>query len=96
MVYLPKNLRSGPASRKYGPALALGTNMVAGMVLFVFIGHQIDKRTGGETWTLAGLFIGMIFGGYEVWKVIRQFREADESENEREPEKNKGDGTCGR
>jgi hypothetical protein len=53
-------------------ALSLGTNIVAGMGLFTFLGYSIDKyRGGGILWTLAGAGLGLIYMAYEFWKVIR-------------------------
>ena len=61
----------------YGAALALGTNMIAGMALFTFLGYKLDCRFGGgRTWTLAGMFLGLAYGGYEVWKLILQLQAA--------------------
>jgi hypothetical protein len=60
-----------------GSALALGTNMVAGMALFTFLGYKVDQRRGGgRTCTLIGMFLGLFYGGYEVWKLVRQIQAA--------------------
>ena len=57
---------------RFGQALALGTNMAAGMALFTAIGYWIDhKRGGGFGWTLAGMFLGLIYGVYELWKAAQ-------------------------
>ena len=54
-------------------ALSLGTQMLAGMLTFSMLGYWIDrKRGGGSGFTLAGLFMGLIYCGYEVWKIVRQ------------------------
>ena len=69
----------------YGSAIALGTNMVAGMALFTFLGYQFDQRRGqGRTGTLIGMFLGLFYGGYEVWKLVRQLQ-AMARENEAKP-----------
>lgn len=58
-----------------GSAIALGTNMVAGMALFTFLGYKLDQRRGeGRGFTLAGMFLGLFYGGYEVWKLVRQMQ----------------------
>jgi hypothetical protein len=55
------------------PAISLGFNMAAGMGFFTFIGYKIDqKQGGGNAWTLAGMFLGLVYGVYEIWKLIRQ------------------------
>lgn len=86
MVFLPRQLKTGPKARKYGPALSLGANLTAGMLAFTFIGYSIDKRFGeGETFTLIGLFLGLAYGGYEVWKVVR-YLQREEARTEKDEE----------
>ena len=61
----------------YGSAFALGTNMIAGMALFTFLGYKLDGWFGGgRMWTLGGMFLGLAYGGYEVWKLIVQLQAA--------------------
>ncbi len=50
----------------------LGLNMVVGMGVFTYAGYWIDqKRGGGEVATLIGMFLGLFYCGYEVWKLMR-------------------------
>jgi len=64
-----------------GQALSLGTNLAAGMVIFSFIGYWIDRKTGGGVfWTICGMFLGLVYGGYEVWKVIRALNEESKAQ----------------
>ena len=57
---------------RFGQALALGTNMAAGMAVLAGLGYWIDrKRGGGIGWTLGGMFLGLIYGLYELWKAAR-------------------------
>ena len=57
-------------------AMTLGLNMVAGMVIFSLIGYAIDQKRGqGDTFTFIGIFLGLFYCGYEVWKIIRHTRE---------------------
>ena len=59
-------------SNRQLPAVSLGLNMTAGMIMFSFIGHWIDeKRGGGYIATLIGMFLGLFYCGYEVWKIVR-------------------------
>ena len=60
-------------TRKYGPALALGTNLTAGMVLCSLGGYYIDGKFGVEEnyFTLGGMFVGLLYCAYEVWKIVR-------------------------
>jgi hypothetical protein len=55
-----------------GQAVMLGTNFAVGMAVFSFIGWYIDqKRGGGLLFTFFGMAMGLAYGGYEVWKVVR-------------------------
>lgn len=57
-------------------ALSLGSQMLAGMLACSMLGYWIDrKRGGGSAFTLAGLFLGLFYCGYEVWKLVRQLNE---------------------
>ncbi len=52
--------------------MSLGWNMAAGMAFFSLTGYFIDQKTGSEDfWTLTGIFLGLLYCGYEVWRVIR-------------------------
>ncbi len=52
--------------------MLLGSNLAAGMALFGFAGHWLDRRLGeGVAWTVGGLIVGLLFGAYEVWKICR-------------------------
>ena len=47
--------------------------MAGGVVVFTLAGYYLDqKRGGGKAWTLCGIFMGLFYGAYEVWKVVRQ------------------------
>jgi len=72
----------------YGPSIALGTNMIAGMALFTFLGYKLDCRFGGgRMWTLGGMFLGLVYGGYEVWKLALQLQAAAKGNEDRSPKK---------
>ena len=64
-----------------GRALILGTNLAVGMGLFVLSGYYLDRRHGGEghLWTVAGMVLGFTYGGYELWRTIRELNETDDS-----------------
>ena len=65
-------------SFRQNPALSLGLNMTAGMIMFSLIGHWIDqKRGGGYIATLIGMFVGLFYCGYEVWKIVRNSEQQD-------------------
>jgi hypothetical protein len=55
--------------------LSLGLTMAAGMAFFSFLGYFIDQKRGeGSLFTLLGMFLGLAYCFYEVWKVVRQDR----------------------
>jgi len=52
---------------------SLGLGMAAGMAVFTFIGYKIDQsRGGGRSFTLGGIFLGLLYCGYEVWKLVKR------------------------
>lgn len=60
-------------------ALSLGTQLAAGMIVFAGLGYALDRRYGdGVAFTLGGVALALLYGGYEVWKVVRLLqRESD-------------------
>ena len=78
------NKKPSEPSRKY-QAVAFGYTFSAGMFVFTMIGYYIDKKVSGDGgWTLAGMFMGLGYGGYELWKRVRQISSQDAEENEEE------------
>ena len=56
--------------------VSIGLNMAVGMAFFSFIGYWIDKKLNGNgIWTLAGMFAGFAYCGYEGWKLIRNLNQ---------------------
>jgi len=72
--------------KKHAPALALGMNLSAGMALFSLGGYYLDVQSddGQYPWTLIGMFFGLIYAAYEVWKVVRRLNERDQSDESSE------------
>ena len=63
-------------AQRVAMALGLGTNLLAGFVMFTWLGWWVDhRRGGGSAFTLAGIFLSFVWGGYEVWKVVRTLDE---------------------
>jgi hypothetical protein len=59
-------------------AIGLGTDLLAGMLVFTAGGYWVDqKRHTGLFWTLCGMFLGILYGGYEVWKLVRAINAED-------------------
>ncbi len=47
--------------------------LAVGMAVFAGGGYWLDRRRGGGVaFTLAGIGLGLFYGGYEVWKVVRE------------------------
>jgi len=60
-------------------AISLGTNLAVGMAVFASLGYFVDKRTGGGSlFTLMGIFLGLFYGAYEVWKVVKDMNRLDD------------------
>ena len=65
-------------------ALGLGTQLLAGMVVCAGLGYFVDRRRGGgAAFTLLGMFMGLLYGGYEVWKLVRQITDQDRIEKKK-------------
>ena len=54
-------------------AASLGITMAVGMGFFTYAGYLVGKRFGNEdAGALTGIFLGLFYCGYEVWKLIRR------------------------
>ena len=85
MALIPKKRnQSDPNYRGYGAAVSLGTTLTAGIVLCSLGGYWLDQKLDTKTpiWTLAGVFLGLVFGGYEVWKVVKIMQAQDNADDE--------------
>ncbi len=67
---IPKLPSPSPA---LASAIGLGSQLAVGMAVFAGLGYWLDHRQGGDgtAFTLSGIFLGLLYGGYEVWKVVR-------------------------
>lgn len=84
-----RKLFTGPGERnEFGRALMLGMNFAVGMAVFSFLGYYIDRKRGDEAmlFTICGILLGLAYGAYEVWIVIRllnaQARKATKGQRE--------------
>ncbi len=57
-----------------GRATMLGVNFAVGMATFSFLGYWIDSKRGegAIVFTLLGVLLGLGYGAYETWIVIRE------------------------
>jgi len=53
------------------PSVTIGLNMAVGMALFTYGGYYLDQKFGGDTYVILGIILGLLYCGYEIWKVIR-------------------------
>jgi len=59
--------------RRANPAIGFGTSFAVGMALFGLGGHWLDEKYDREPlFTLLGLFMGLLYGGWELWKLTAQ------------------------
>jgi len=73
-----RKIFTGPGERnELGRALMLGMNFAVGMAVFSFAGYYIDSKRGegGLLFTVCGIVLGLAYGAYEVWIVIRMLNE---------------------
>ncbi len=74
------------------PGISLGINIAVGMALFTILGNWIDQKLGDEHfWILIGMFVGLFYCGYEIWKLISQSSNSqDDSSNNKMISNGKG------
>ena len=59
------------AKKQAGPAIGFGSSFAGGMALFGLGGHWLDGKTGKEPlFTLLGIGLGLLFGAWELWKLV--------------------------
>jgi F0F1-type ATP synthase assembly protein I len=71
-LFLMRSLRfMQEALRKSGPAATAGYTLIAAILVLGGIGYALDKWFGTSPWLLvAGLFLGIIVGFFELAKTI--------------------------
>ena len=71
--------------------VSIGIQLASGMAVFSFVGYMIDQKQGkGHEFTLIGMFLGLFYGGYVTWKLIRQLNADTEEKNKSNPNKERG------
>jgi len=51
---------------------SFGLNLAVGMVFFTLIGLYVDNEMGsGFLGLLCGIFLGLLYCTYEIWKLIK-------------------------
>jgi F0F1-type ATP synthase assembly protein I len=66
-----------------GPATSLGANMTAAVVVGTAAGIYMDRKFGrsDSLFALCGLCFGVLYGAYELWKIIRLTDKEDGEES---------------
>jgi len=83
-LIVPNGSEKGRPNRGTQAAIGLGYQMLAAMAIFVGGGYYLDaRRGGGHLYVLIGVGLAFLYGGYEVWKLVRMINE-EEERNRRE------------
>jgi F0F1-type ATP synthase assembly protein I len=57
-------------------AIGLGYQFIAATLVFVGGGYYLDsKREESHLFTLIGVGLTFLYGGYEVWKLVRRMND---------------------
>jgi hypothetical protein len=60
------------SNRGLQAAVGLGYQLIAAMGIFGGGGFYLDtRRGGGHVYLLIGIGLAFMYGGYEVWKLVR-------------------------
>lgn len=64
---------------KNSSAMTIGYTIMAAVFLFTFIGYKIDEKfkIKSNLCTLFGIFTGLAYSGYEVWKLVKREEDKD-------------------
>jgi len=70
-------------SARMHPAMMMGSSFAVAMGLFAWLGHRWDEKTGrAPLGVLLGVSVAFLYGGYEVWKLIRWSDRGDKGPSE--------------
>ena len=75
-----KNLRlqRKPPSSTAQAALGLGYQLMAAFMIFAGSGYYLDKKYDtSHLYTLIGVALAFLYGGYEVWKLVTVMERED-------------------
>ena len=66
--------RGAVQASRANPAVGFGSSFALAMALFAWGGYRLDVKTGQlPVFTLTGVFLGLVYGAYEVWKCLEDF-----------------------
>ena len=67
----PKDDKENSPKNLY--AYSLGFSIPAAMGILTYLGYRIDQKWGGGIlWTLVGMFLGLFYCLYEIWKLVKK------------------------
>ena len=68
-------------NKNQGMAIGLGSSAASAFALLGFGGYYLDQKNGTEPlYTLIGIFLALIWIFYEVWKIVRNNDNDENSE----------------
>ncbi|MDF3128798.1 AtpZ/AtpI family protein [Kiritimatiellaeota bacterium B1221] len=71
-LLLKSHRKTVASSKGMSSAVLLGSSFAFAMGLFALLGHRWDEKHDSEPLgVLVGVSLGLLYGGYEVWKVVR-------------------------
>jgi len=78
--------REGLGRRSSQAAIGLGYQFIAAIMIFVGCGYYADAKSGGgHTFTLIGVGLTFLYGGYEVWKLVRMMDQENRESSSNPP-----------
>ena len=57
------------------PHIDLGLRLAVGMGGFTWLGFWLSNKYASDGWLYAGIFLGLFYFGYEIWKLIKETNE---------------------
>ena len=70
-MQLEEGTEGGSERVRVNGALGFGSSFAGGMALFGLGGHWLDTKFDKEPlFTLLGIALGFIYGGWELWKLV--------------------------
>ena len=76
-----------PRKQGAGAAIGFGTSFAVGMAICGLGGHWLDVKYGREPlFTLLGLFLGLLYGGWELWKLVTASNQQPDLEQSQQKE----------
>jgi len=75
-------------TRRFGPALTFAYTFAGGIVFCTLGGVWLDRKFDSlPIFTISGIFLGLAYGFYELWKIVRwmERRESEDNDDSKPP-----------